>query len=256
MLQIEEIMLAIMVITDKLISDHKLRQRKDQQRLTSAEWSAFLGAFRAVSALDAPSPNLQDFVTLYERAAEPIDVQARKWRVFSSERPGYPGINCLAWHREYLAKFEMRLMCVDPSVRIPYWNWTEHPTFPPALGGLEKLGFWNVLQEAIYLESLPSIRQIRAALAEKTFTGFQTTLEQPWGPSRHNPGGDLSMMNSPNDPIFFLNHAYMDKLWADWSKLHPGEYPPNLHDQLNPPPIITGRVLETINVRELGYVYV
>lgn len=25
----------------------------------------------------------------------------------------------------------------------------------------------------------------------------------------------------PNDPVFWLHHAFIDKLWADWQKRHP-----------------------------------
>jgi tyrosinase len=26
---------------------------------------------------------------------------------------------------------------------------------------------------------------------------------------------------SPNDPAFWMVHAFVDKLWADWQALHP-----------------------------------
>ena len=28
----------------------------------------------------------------------------------------------------------------------------------------------------------------------------------------------MTPMTSPNDPIFFLHHCFIDKLWADWQK--------------------------------------
>lgn len=31
----------------------------------------------------------------------------------------------------------------------------------------------------------------------------------------------LATMYSPNDPIFFLHHGYIDKLWADWQAMFP-----------------------------------
>ncbi len=27
---------------------------------------------------------------------------------------------------------------------------------------------------------------------------------------------------SPNDPVFWLHHAFIDKLWAEWQRRHPG----------------------------------
>ncbi len=29
-------------------------------------------------------------------------------------------------------------------------------------------------------------------------------------------GGSMSMMSSPNDPLFFMHHANIDRLWAEW----------------------------------------
>lgn len=38
----------------------------------------------------------------------------------------------------------------------------------------------------------------------------------PHGIVHNNIGGDMASMASPNDPIFFLHHAFMDRLWARW----------------------------------------
>jgi len=58
--------------------------------------------------------------------------------------------------------------------------------------------------------------------------GFRNTVEG-WiaGPQMHNRihvwvGGTMLPMASPEDPVFFLHHCFVDKLWADWQTLHPG----------------------------------
>lgn len=38
-------------------------------------------------------------------------------------------------------------------------------------------------------------------------------------------GGTMLSMASPNDPVFFLNHCFVDKIWADWQRLHPPAEP-------------------------------
>jgi tyrosinase len=48
---------------------------------------------------------------------------------------------------------------------------------------------------------------------------------QPNPPAMHNRvhvwvGGDMSPASSPNDPVFFLNHCNVDRLWADWQQNH------------------------------------
>lgn len=35
-------------------------------------------------------------------------------------------------------------------------------------------------------------------------------------------GGDMGPGTSPNDPVFFLNHCFVDKIWDDWQKANPG----------------------------------
>jgi tyrosinase len=83
-----------------------------------------------------------------------------------------------------------------------------------------------------------------------SLAGFRNTLEG-WrnGPQLHNRvhvwvGGSMSPSSSPNDPVFFLHHCFIDKCWADWQALHPTEaaYAPtsgaasghNLNDAMQP----------------------
>lgn len=76
-------------------------------------------------------------------------------------------------------------------------------------------------------------------------------------------GGDMEPITSPNDPIFFLHHCFVDKLWADWQARHPNaeQFPPNSSNALDGhrlgtdmPPwnIDPGAV---IDYRSMGYVY-
>jgi tyrosinase len=99
--------------------------------------------------------------------------------------------------------------------------------------------------------TLPKQAHVDAALAIATYdndpwdrrasvTGFRNTLEG-WltvtgdaAPSLHNRvhvfiGGDMGPATSPNDPIFFLHHCFVDKIWADWQAMHPtSEYLPKV----------------------------
>jgi len=76
-------------------------------------------------------------------------------------------------------------------------------------------------------------------------------------------GGDMNPRTAPNDPIFFLVHSYVDKLWADWQERHPeaDQFPPNsssaqdghkLGTDMPPWNIDPG---DTIDYRSMGYVY-
>ncbi|WP_257348524.1 tyrosinase family protein [Pseudalkalibacillus decolorationis] len=87
------------------------------------------------------------------------------------------------------------------------------------------------------------------------------------GPQLHNRvhvwvGGDMQFIpTAPNDPVFFLHHANVDRLWAIWQLIYPEEtYRPisggpighNLDDSMFPWETTPEDV---INHRELGYVY-
>lgn len=130
--------------------------------------------------------------------------------------------------------------------------------------------------------SLPSPADLTNALAESVYdvapwnllssSGFRNRVEG-WisGPQMHNRihvwvGGSMLPMSSPNDPVFFLHHCFVDKVWADWQAAHPGlAYVPtsgapaghNLGDAMVPfstggSPVTPGSVLDH---RALGYAY-
>jgi len=57
-------------------------------------------------------------------------------------------------------------------------------------------------------------------------------------------GGDMSPASSPNDPVFFLNHCNVDRVWEAWMQKHGRVYVPDqsasndlkghrINDQLN-----------------------
>lgn len=76
---------------------------------------------------------------------------------------------------------------------------------------------------------LPKSSQIDALFKSKydNYKDFRDELEQ--GPQMHNAmhvwvGGSMVGFSSPNDPIFMLNHANIDRLWALWQSYgHYGE---------------------------------
>lgn len=45
----------------------------------------------------------------------------------------------------------------------------------------------------------------------------------PHGTVHNNLGGDMLSMYSPNDPVFFLHHTNIDRLWDAWQRLSPSK---------------------------------
>ncbi|MFJ8648750.1 tyrosinase family protein [Streptomyces sp. NPDC093546] len=83
---------------------------------------------------------------------------------------------------------------------------------------------------------LPTRAEVDSVLAMATYDmapwnsssdGFRNHLEGWRGVNLHNRvhvwvGGHMATGASPNDPVFWLHHAFIDKLWADWQARHPG----------------------------------
>ena len=54
--------------------------------------------------------------------------------------------------------------------------------------------------------------------------GFRIQLEIPLHNLVHRwVGGNMVDMTSPNDPVFWLHHCNIDRLWAEWQVRHPDE---------------------------------
>ncbi len=97
---------------------------------------------------------------------------------------------------------------------------------------------------------------------------FRNQLEGWRGPNLHNTvhvwvGGSMSPGTSPNDPVFFLHHCNVDRLWWEWQRRYPADgYQPvsggppghNLHDRMLPWDAATTPA-SVLDIHKLGYTY-
>lgn len=112
------------------------------------------------------------------------------------------------------------------------------PAFPTAAQVEDMVLNWDTYDEAPWAR--PSQRSFRNRLE-----GWRKT-DAEGGSQLHNRvhiwvGGDMGPGTSPNDPVFFLHHCNVDRLWARWQYAHPnapylpaGDGPTghNLHDTM------------------------
>lgn len=103
---------------------------------------------------------------------------------------------------------------------------------------------------------------------------FRNQLEGWMGPNIHNNvhvwvGGSMLPGTSPNDPVFFLHHCNVDRLWWQWQLQHPiAGYEPtsggppghNLNDLMSPWDEMPAWDLyttpaSTLDIHQLGYYY-
>jgi len=163
---------------------------------------------------------------------------------------GYPGF--LTWHRAYLDAYEEALRCVNSDVTLPFWNWSFGPStgvpaacrnatyvnragntvdnplyagpIPMALGGGMTSRRADI--DTISFDDLATSAQ--SALTQASFSTFQSAINGPHGGVHVRVGGNMSSVAMAGyDPIFYLHHANIDRLWAIWQNSHPGALPSN-----------------------------
>ncbi|MFE6711898.1 tyrosinase family protein [Streptomyces sp. NPDC087908] len=228
--------------------------RKNQATLTADEKRRFVAALLELKR----SGRYDAFVTTHN-AFIMSDTD-------TGDRVGHRSPSFLPWHRRFLIEFEQALQSVDPTVNLPYWDWTADRTSrsslwaPDFLGGTGRARDGQVLDGAFarsgnrwtisvrvdsrdYLRrdlgaggrQLPTRAEVDSVLAMQTYDtapwnsssdGFRNHLEGWRGVNLHNRvhvwvGGQMGTGVSPNDPVFWLHHAFIDKLWADWQARHP-----------------------------------
>jgi tyrosinase len=223
--------------------------RREQSKLSADEWRAFIGAVNALHGNAAARPRYRDFVQVHVDAMSPVGMS---WSVHSMS--GMVGINFLAWHRQYLRQLELRLQKVDPSVTIPYWDWIANPALPGAINTPTLLNAWSVTR-SWDPSHLPLRQDITALNLRRRFAPFQRFLEQIHNNVYLAVGGTMGGASSPADPIFFLHHANVDRLWAVWQKAHPRAKPANASERLQPAPLFGVTVSSVLSVSRLGYSY-
>ena len=90
-------------------------------------------------------------------------------------------------------------------------------------------------------------------------SGINRQVTTPHGNVHIAVGGDdgtgtMAGAASPADPIFWLPHANVDRVWAQWQGGGGGR-PSNASETLQPPPSITGKVSAALSIDKLGYGY-
>ncbi len=330
----------------------KIKARKNIECLTPSELDAFRRAIRTMRCYDA-------FHQYDQRSF-------RFWADIHANNCQHGWEQFLSWHRLYLYNFEQQLQDIDPTVTLPYWDWTLYrddvlksihdesidPNNPGALkktdnasipkayrcfvddqmlqrlkgkipgDTLEKLksvegqlfnsgnrlyiragiaftgtdtdelimselqntnplwqrNRWPGGDENIIFEAYPTPEDVERILQIDNFFNFGSgptnnhffgALENihnlihnfsgganpNFGPQfpKEPPYGDMvSAGTTARDMIFWGHHANVDRLWAEWQRLHPGADPDDPTDVLAP---WTLQVEDVLTLSDLGYEY-
>lgn len=138
----------------------------------------------------------------------------------------------LSWHRLYVLKIEQMGQSIDPLFFVPYWKWTVQRQVPPWLASFKPTIKVPGINRTVTRNpprprtTLPTAAQINAILTSGTFTSFVIGLDAPHGTVHNWCFGTMSDVSwSPVDPLFWLHHAEIDRIWSQWQTAHPGMNP-------------------------------
>lgn len=151
-------------------------------------------------------------------------------------RHGSPGF--LTWHRAYILVFEKALQCINSKINLPFWDWSSGPTtgVPNACSQptyVNRAGdtvanplFSGPLPDSTQTSRRPDINSTnfndlastaQTVLTNTSFSSFQSSLNSVHGSVHVRVGGNMgSVPFSAYDPIFYLHHCNVDRLWAKW----------------------------------------
>jgi tyrosinase len=213
--------LIIIVLTISVACVTAQTIRKPWSELTSSEKATYVNAIKGLSSSDVA--NLAN----------------------EHDRLFFDGIHdadeFLPWHRIFIGFFEDLVQAQDPNVTLPYWDWWEYSTwtststdlFDNASGGSMGLFGYNIIEsgspwnyDTRTFSFTWSTTPADVDLTETSVTDFSDDLEGEDDGEPHNNGhvfvgGTMDSRSSPGDPVFYLHHCMVDKVWADWFRAHP-----------------------------------
>ena len=135
----------------------------------------------------------------------------------------------LPWHRYFLREFELALQKFKPRVTLPYWDWTradsrdlDKEPWESFFGGRDNKGgrfdHWTYRRNAVPRGTLPRRGEIINELRATTYYDYRTMETGSHLPGHTWTGGDMNSLEAPNDPLFYLHHCNLDRLWAIWQQ--------------------------------------
>eukprot|EP00731_Ephydatia_muelleri_P031307 Em0022g821a len=151
----------------------------------------------------------------------------------------------LPWHRWFILSLENLLRKIDCRVTVPYWDWSlESQVWTNSIVWKSECGFGGDGDQALNGSvksgpfKQPEWKAPNGQILTREFNGVLpdcavVAMTQRMGVSQFNTwhgrlqsnlhdavhcniGGTMCTSEAANDPIFFLHHGFVDKMWSDW----------------------------------------
>jgi hypothetical protein len=256
--------------------------RRDVASLSEHRFDQFVGAVKALNTSN--NPTYQNLV-----------------RTHFAQRPLVHNTPLfLPWHRAFLLKFESLLRAqlpLEKDFALPYWNWINDAGagnigrlwWPIRMGkagnpvsdGQFRSGQWTTydmdgkfpspwlirtLGTGLSPDNFPTRRTVLDLLNLTEYDDFRVKFERGVHGYIHDwVGGQMGWVPaSVNDPVFWLHHANVDRLWAEWERINPeaeikaATFPSFGRDTLMPPTYLEAggaTVASVLNRVGIDYTY-
>jgi tyrosinase len=187
----------------------------------------------------------------------------------------------LIWHRPYVLLLEQSLQSRVPGLGLPYWDWTSaraqaegvpkifadasykdasgldvpNPLFRQPVTFQNNDSISETTRTPGALTRLATFaREVRTANRKKDYLTFCPAIESPHNGIHGWVGGTMGDISyAAFDPIFWVHHNFIEKLFCDWQDRVQPAFPTSLAGQILQP--FGQRADDVWNYKKLGYRY-
>jgi tyrosinase len=249
----------VMLSTTRLM----VRVRKNANNLTVGERNRFLSAFTRLNVTGGFN-------------------QFRAMHTDDSDFEAHAGAGFLPWHRAYLLDLERAIQSIDPSVTLPYWKFDEpapklftrdfigesdaagsvqfSSTNPlrswatdGQLPGIDRRPLFDAKTSPASVTIQGLVRRPRNEFetdalggAQALYASFRTMQTNPHNLAHITFDGYISSVpTAARDPLFFLLHTNIDRLWAKW-QWHKKRFNPTVASTFQGTPRVGHRLNDTM----------
>ncbi len=194
--------------------------RKNVYSLTAAEINSIKTGITNMKALPYTNPTSWLYQAAIHGTTMPDGLPS--WN--TCHQPG-AAFFFFAWHRMYCYFFEriLRAKSGDPNLTLPYWDYQTNPVLQP---DYRNSASGNPLYDGTRSGSINSGGSLPASIMTSIdnalndnipYYDFQSDINGPHGSVHVSVGGNMSSVSTAaKDPVFWLHHCNIDRLWEAW----------------------------------------
>lgn len=170
----------------------------------------------------------------------------------------------LPWHRVFIIELEKEVQKINSELFIPYWKWTEDRDIPEWLKDFMPSGVTDEDGDSLEITRTPGANPnspipeeslIENIMSESTYHRFVIRLEHAHNFVHSWIGGRMNdILYSLTEPLFWLHHAEIDRLWNEWQINNHAEEPFLFEDEAIMDPW-SKTVSDVKNIVDLYYEY-